>query len=487
MDESPPELLLLAREPQDDLNLMCLKALLVERGVHFAFDDDDRLPERLPENLGRVRTLLAEEDLASGWSDPEKRRVAEFRSAGGYFRTFKRYGRVREILRTNPGWREEMAPTEIGAISTFCNVPIDHLVRDVLVNAGVRRDHPALARRLGARSDGDAVRRALKTFETYREELCGWDDRSAWPWRMLEEMEDLEPGKGFRAKADALIERAMAHSPNVGGNMDRVVGMQSVLRRFEETRDPRYLEYARSRLADRVVAKFPRIEGAVVMGPERDRCLWVDTLHGFPASAACLGRVTGERRFLDEAVNQVRTVARMNQDADGVFYHGSRPGGERLGVKWCRGNGWAMTGIAETLRHFPKGDPFLAEGGEILRKAGEGLAALQDPATGLWRNHMTHPLSRFEGSGSGLIVYGLATGLHRGWFRSRAVEACVAKAWRGLKARLFDGWVMTQAIGTGVGPDDYYYLNRPQHHGRPNQFLLASTAIRRLGGEGPRP
>ena len=72
--------------------------------------------------------------------------------------------------------------------------------------------------------------RALRTFETYRKELFVWDDRSAWPWRMLEELDELEPGRGHRAKVDALVDHAMAESPNTGGNMERVCGMQSVLR-----------------------------------------------------------------------------------------------------------------------------------------------------------------------------------------------------------------------------------------------------------------
>lgn len=464
METDHPELLVLVREPRDDVHINYLEAILVEMGVHFDFSDADRLPASLPVRLEGYRAVLTEPEVLAAMTPAERERLDAFRRSGGYVHSFKRIA---------------------GHATTYLNDEVQKRVQATVANAGLTRDHPAQRDRLLARSDEEAIRLALQAYATYRDSLIRWDDACGWPWRWLEELHDLDPTAGHRADADDLIERAIHETPNVADNLDRIVGLQGVLRRYEETGEARYLDYARSRI-DRVIATFDRVDGAIVLQPGRDRQLWPECLMGFCGSAAHLGRVTGDERYIDEAINEVRRVAAACFDERGLWWHGGRQGPrgpERFGGVWSRGVGWALLGIVELMRHLPDGHPFLSEGGELLRRSGEGLAPFADPATGLWRNLVTHPLSRREGSGTGLIVYALATGLRRRWFESDAVRAVVDAAWLGLKSKLYRGWVMTQAIGTALGHDEFYYLTRPQHAGRPNQFLLAATAMLKLRKE----
>ncbi|MGC5223558.1 glycoside hydrolase family 88 protein [Micromonospora sp. DT81.3] len=86
--------------------------------------------------------------------------------------------------------------------------------------------------------------------------------------------------------------------------------------------------------------------------------VFVDCLHFDPPFFARLSRITGDSRWLDEAVAQARGYIRLLQDAEGGLFHHfvlERTGTAHI-LGWARGQGWALLGLLEVIEELPDGD-----------------------------------------------------------------------------------------------------------------------------------
>jgi rhamnogalacturonyl hydrolase YesR len=61
------------------------------------------------------------------------------------------------------------------------------------------------------------------------------------------------------------------------------------------------------------------------------------------------GRITGERRYFDQALRNYRFIAALCRRPDGIYRHS--PLDE---AAWGRGNGFPALGLALTLQQFPE-------------------------------------------------------------------------------------------------------------------------------------
>lgn len=253
-----------------------------------------------------------------------------------------------------------------------------------------------------------------------------------------------------------------------------------VVERYAATKDPVYQPYL-TRLAD-YLAKSPRLADGTRHRP-RGRLMADDPYMSVPYLIR-MHRLTGEARYLDDAVQQVLGTRRvlLNPEA-GLYRHAwDVKTAQPLGELWGRANGWMVLAQVELLSALPAAHPRHAEVLAAFVAQAEALRRVQDPAGG-WHQLLNHPESWIETSATGMFVYGLTRGVNEGWL-DRSFAADARRGWQALCKKItVDGDIVDVCASTDVG-DVKFYLDRPRVTGDLHgfgPFLLSGAEIVRLG------
>jgi rhamnogalacturonyl hydrolase YesR len=208
--------------------------------------------------------------------------------------------------------------------------------------------------------------------------------------------------------------------------------------------------------------------------------VWPDDLYmGCPVIIRW-SKYTGDKKYLDDAANQMIHQAELEQDTDGLFFHGYNVKDKMHSpFKWGRGDGWVTVSLVELLSELPENHPQRAQLIAILKKQIDGLKPLQAP-TGMWRQVLDHPELWEETSCTAMFTYGIARAVNRGWI-DPAYMAMARKGFAGLAKHVTaEGVVNDTCIGTNIGQtlDFYAKRERPSDdmHGR-GPVLLAGTEL----------
>jgi unsaturated rhamnogalacturonyl hydrolase len=191
--------------------------------------------------------------------------------------------------------------------------------------------------------------------------------------------------------------------------------------------------------------------------------LWIDTLFMTVLFLARMGRLTGDRRYLAEAVHQYLVhVKYLFEKRTGLFYHGWTFAENHNfgGVFWCRGNSWYCSSVVDFVAIM--GEDLDAGVRDYLldtyRAQAAALSDLQD-ASGLWHTVLDDPASYVEVSGSAGFAYGMLKGIRLGLLdkgyrpvAERAIEAILERIGP-------DGTVGQVSAGTAMGMDRNFYRN----------------------------
>ena len=151
--------------------------------------------------------------------------------------------------------------------------------------------------------------------------------------------------------------------------------------------------------------------------------LWLDDMFmGIPA-VAYMGRLTGEAKYYDEAVKQVRQFAeRMWVPEKKLFRHGwVEEMVPHTAFHWGRANGWAILTLCEVLDVLPENHPDRQQIMELLRAHAEGLAALQHH-DGFWHQLLDRNDTYLETSATAIYAYCMAHAVNRGWLNAKALH-----------------------------------------------------------------
>jgi unsaturated rhamnogalacturonyl hydrolase len=135
---------------------------------------------------------------------------------------------------------------------------------------------------------------------------------------------------------------------------DHVAPGYELLALYEQTGESKLLEAAR-RLAA-LHASFPVCHGVRLHRPDQPgwkRQIWVDCMHIDGPFLARFGRITGDAALFDAAADQVLSYTRHLQESSGLFRHGWESDCGVNGELWARGNGWALSGMLDTLAELP--------------------------------------------------------------------------------------------------------------------------------------
>jgi rhamnogalacturonyl hydrolase YesR len=139
---------------------------------------------------------------------------------------------------------------------------------------------------------------------------------------------------------------------------------------------------------------------------------------------------------------------------DASYLHKRERNGKKL--FWSRGNGWVMAGLARVLALMPADYPQRPRYLRQFREMAARLAQLQG-GDGLWRAGLLDAPAypRPEVSGSGLIVYALAWGVHHHLLDAAAYRPVITRGWRGLVGEIYADGRLGDIQPIGAAPGDY--------------------------------
>jgi unsaturated rhamnogalacturonyl hydrolase len=231
-------------------------------------------------------------------------------------------------------------------------------------------------------------------------------------------------------------------------------------------------------------------DGTLARNRPMPNSLWLDDLYMSVPCLAQMGKLTGERRYYDDAAKQIlQFAARMFVKERGLYMHGwVQDMNPHPAFFWGRANGWAAMAAVELLEVLPETHPERAKILELFQAHAAGLIANQGHA-GLWHQLLDRRESYEETSASAMFVYALARGINRGWLDARAFGPPASLGWNGVASRVNDkGEVEGTCIGTGMGWDPMFYLHRPVSvlaaHGYGPVLLAGAEMIELTRGAG---
>ncbi len=220
------------------------------------------------------------------------------------------------------------------------------------------------------------------------------------------------------------------------------------------------------------------------MRPQKNT-LWLDDLYmGVPALAQ-MGKLTGDKKYWDDAVKQIKQyTARMFNKEKGLYMHGWVEGMEtHPEFRWARANGWALMAMTELLDVLPEnyeGRDFVLNQFKAHIK---GLAGYQS-GSGFWHQLLDREDSYLETSATAIYSYCIAHACNKGWIQPLTYAPMASLAWNAVATKVNDkGQVEGTCVGTGMAFDPAFYYHRPVNvfaaHGY-GPVLLAGAEMYKL-------
>ncbi len=240
-----------------------------------------------------------------------------------------------------------------------------------------------------------------------------------------------------------------------------------------------------NRTADYILHKeFRLADGTLCREYPRKDAVWADDLYMSVIFLAKMGTHTGEKKYFDDAVMQIKNFTKYLFDESlGVYNHAYLHDIDEVnGAFWGRANGWVMMAQVELLSALPESHPDRKELLQTLKAFIRGISRLQSQS-GLWHQLLNKNDSYLESSCTAMFTYSIAKAVNEGWIDG--VWSQVAwKGWRGLYNNITeDAQVKDICVGTHVEWNLAFYYNRPRSvndtHGLAST-ILAGTAMDRL-------
>ena len=245
--------------------------------------------------------------------------------------------------------------------------------------------------------------------------------------------------------------------------------------------------------ADYILNKEFRLrDGTLARNRPQLNTVWLDDMFmGIPA-IAWYGKLTGETKYFDEAVRQIRLFKeKMWVPEKNLFRHGwVEAMDEHPAFHWGRANGWAILTLCDVLDALPQNHPARPELLDLYRKHVKGLCALQS-SEGFWHQLLDRSDSYLETSATAIYAYCFAHGICEGWIHPLEYGPATLLAWDAVSTAIDEeGMVQGTCVGTGMAFDPAFYYYRPVSpyaaHGYGPAILAGAELLRLLDKYHPR-
>jgi rhamnogalacturonyl hydrolase YesR len=215
---------------------------------------------------------------------------------------------------------------------------------------------------------------------------------------------------------------------------------------------------------DHILNKQYRLaDGTLGRNRPQPNTLWLDDMFmGVPAIAQ-MGKLTGEKKYYDEACKQVLSFSKKMFNHDkGVYMHGwVESMSDHPEFRWARANGWAFMTEVELLEVLPQDHPQRPQILQLLREHAKGLASYQS-GLGFWHQLLDREDSYLETSATAIYTYAFARAINRGWIDAKAYAPATLLAWNAVTTKVnAKGQVEGTCVGTGMAFDPAFYYHRP--------------------------
>jgi unsaturated rhamnogalacturonyl hydrolase len=207
--------------------------------------------------------------------------------------------------------------------------------------------------------------------------------------------------------------------------------------------------------------RFP--DGTLARNRPQPNTLWLDDLYmGVPAIAQ-MGKLTGDKKYFDDAVKQVLQFSkRMFNKEKNVYMHGwVQEMKEHPEYHWARANGWAIMAMVELLDVLPETHPGRKAVLNQLQLHAKGLKSYQS-GFGFWHQLLDKNDSYLETSATAIYAYCFARAINKGWIDAKAYAPAAILAWNAVTTKVnAKGQVEGTCVGTGMAFDPAFYYYRP--------------------------
>ena len=239
-------------------------------------------------------------------------------------------------------------------------------------------------------------------------------------------------------------------------NVNTVTPFLTMALMGEYLQDETYLSPCRETAAW-IMESFPRTEEGGFQHKTSDTLndqeLWDDTLFMTVLFLAHMGRIEGNKAYIEEAKYQFLLHAKyLADEKTGLWYHGWTFNGRHhfAGALWGRGNCWVTMAIPEFLSMGVCDDKTAAALTRVLQRQADSLKNMQE-ASGMWHTLIDDPTSYVESSATCGFGYGLLKAVHMGLL-DRSYEAVAEKALNAILGYIdADGVVQQVSYGTPMG------------------------------------
>lgn len=204
-------------------------------------------------------------------------------------------------------------------------------------------------------------------------------------------------------------------------------------------------------------------DGTLARNRPQPNTIWLDDLFMSVPALAQMGKLSGQRKYYDEACRQILAYAkRMFKPDKGLYMHGWVEGmAEHPAFHWARANGWALMATVELLEVLPENHPQRPQILSLLKAHAKGLASYQS-GSGFWHQLLDREDSYLETSATAIYAYSLARAVNRGWIDAKAYAPMTLLAWNAVSAKInARGQVEGTCVGTGMGFEPAFYYHRP--------------------------
>jgi unsaturated rhamnogalacturonyl hydrolase len=232
--------------------------------------------------------------------------------------------------------------------------------------------------------------------------------------------------------------------------------------------------------------EFRLTDGTLARNRPFKNTIWLDDLYMSVPALSQMGKLTGDKKYFDDAVKQILQFSgRMFNKEKGLYMHGwVQDMNPHPQFHWGRANGWALMAMVELLDVLPQDHPGYQPVLQQLQAHVKGLASYQD-GTGFWHQLLDRNDTYLETSATAIYAYCIARAINKGWIDGAAYGPMCLLAWNAVATKVNDkGQVEGTCVGTGMGFDPAFYYYRPINvyaaHGYGPVLLAGAEVIRLL-------